>query len=101
MGHPVTKRLKSVRCQLLPNDRNVTIKKGSSDLVQLAAHPHLTSQGLQHTGESKQIPIGAKHKYTTPADQFTEHLGSSAPPSHPLQLSQRELHADHQFVKAL
>lgn len=68
MGHPVTKRLKSVRCQLLPNDRNVTIKKGSSDLVQLAAHPHLTSQGLQHTGESKQIPIGAKHKYTTPAD---------------------------------
>lgn len=33
MGHPVTKRLKSVRCQLLPNDRNVTIKKGPSDLI--------------------------------------------------------------------
>lgn len=46
MDHPVAKRLKCIRCQLFPNGRDVTVKKGSSNLIQLAAHTHLTSQGL-------------------------------------------------------
>lgn len=55
MTHPVAKWLKCVRCQLLPNGRDVTIKQGPSDLIQLAAHTHLTGQGLWDTKESEQI----------------------------------------------
>lgn len=47
MAHPVTQRLKSVRGQLFPNRRNLTIKKCASNLVQLTAHTHLTGQGLE------------------------------------------------------
>lgn len=46
MAHPVTERLQSVRCQPFPNGGNLTIKKRSSNFIQLTAHPHLTSQGL-------------------------------------------------------
>lgn len=46
VADPVAEGLKSVRCQLFPNGGNVTIKKGSSNLIQLTAHTHLTSQGL-------------------------------------------------------
>lgn len=51
--HPAAKRLQSVRYQFLPNGRNVTIKEGSSYIIQLTTHAHLTSQGLQDTRESK------------------------------------------------
>ena len=56
MAHPVAEGLESVRCQLLPNGRDVPVKKGLSDLVQLTAHTHLTSKGLKDTTrESEQI----------------------------------------------
>lgn len=46
MAHPVTERLQRVRCQLFPNGRNLTVHKWSRNLVQLTAHPNLTSEGL-------------------------------------------------------
>lgn len=47
VNHPVTEGLKSVRGQLLPNGRDVTIKKSPSNLIKLTAHAHLASQSLQ------------------------------------------------------
>lgn len=46
MAYPVAEGLQSVRCQLFPNGRDVTIEKSSGNLIQLTAHTHLTSQGL-------------------------------------------------------
>lgn len=54
MNHPVAQRLESIRCQLLPNGRDVTVEKRPSNVIQLAAHSHLTSQGLWDTAESEQ-----------------------------------------------
>lgn len=53
MAHPVTERLQSVRCQPFPNARNLTVKKRSSNFIQLTAHPHLTSQGLGEQEKSQ------------------------------------------------
>lgn len=62
MAHPVAKGLKSVGCQLFPDGRNVTIKKGPSNLIQLIAHTYLTSQGLGGERETEQIEACVKHK---------------------------------------
>ncbi len=70
VAHPVAEGLQSVRCQLLPNGRDVTIKKGPSDLIQLTAHTHLTSQCL---GGHKRIRTSltlVKHKDTAPCFVF-------------------------------
>lgn len=80
MAHPVTQRLKSVRGQLFPNRRNLTIKKCTGNLIQLTAHTHLTGQGL---GRRKYI------SYTSPIHLlFPYALFLFIPPSYPLKLSQ-------------
>lgn len=85
MAHPVAKRLDSVRHQLFPDCRNVAIKKRPSNLIQLTAHTHLTSQGLGDTSGSEQMPTRL----------VSNMLLGTTTGSHPLQLSQRTLHADH------
>ena len=73
MAHPVAKGLQCVRCQLLPNARNVTIKKGLSHFIQLTAHTHLTSQGLWDIIECQQISAEVKNKDET-AVLFCQYL---------------------------
>ena len=58
--HPVTQGLECSRGQAAPDARYHTIVEGAGHIVQLGAHTHLTSQGLNR-GAGKQGSMSARN----------------------------------------